>query len=162
MRLTSGKDEIILVTAHGHALRCSESEFRPQGRPASGVTGIGLKHGDQVASMEVVEKGAFLLIVTGLGFGKRTPLEEYPVKGRGGGGVVTLDQKNLAKTGPVAAVRVTQETDEVTIITSGGLVLRLKVSDISINGRATRGMRLIDLAKGDTVASIARIAAVES
>ncbi len=158
-RLTHGKDEIIMVTTQGQALRCAEDEFRPMGRQAGGVSGMSLHAGDRLASMEVIEKGGHLLVVTGLGFGKRSALDEYPVKGRATGGVVTLDQKNLDKTGKIAAARVVQEADEVTIISANGMVLRLKVKDIKPSGRATRGVRLIELPKGDDVASLARISA---
>ncbi len=157
VRLTTGKDEIILVTAHGKALRTSETEFRPQGRQASGVTGIKLHNDDRVASMEVVEPGGYLLIVTDLGFGKRVPLGEYTAKGRAIGGVMTADLKSLGKTGNISVTRVVQEDDEVTIISSSGIMLRLKVKDISSSGRATRGFRLIALDKDDQVASVARI-----
>ena len=156
VRLTTGKDEIILITAQGKALRCQEKEFRPQGRQASGVGGIKLKQNDRVASMEVVEPDGYLLILTQLGYGKRTSLSEYPVKGRAASGILTADQKSIAKTGEIASVRVVQESDDVTIISSGGLVLRLKVKDISVSGRGTRGFRLMNLGSGDTVASVAR------
>ena len=161
VRLTHGKDEIILVTAQGQAMRCEEKEFRPMGRQAGGVAGIALHARDRVASMEVTEKDAFLLIVTELGFGKCTPLDEYPVKSRATGGVITLDQKSLEKSGKIAVARVVQLADEVTIISANGLVLRLKVKDIKPSGRATRAVRLIEVGKGDMVASLARISAAD-
>ncbi len=156
--LTSGKDEIILITAMGQALRFSEQEIRPQGRPASGINGINLKKGDAVASMVVVEPGANLLVVTELGFGKFTPLNEYPVKGRATYGVVTIDQKSLDKTGRIAAARVVNKTDEITIITSGGIAIRLRLKNSNPSGRSTRGNRLINLEKGDKVSTVARLA----
>jgi DNA gyrase subunit A len=159
VRLTHGKDEIILVTAQGQAMRCEEKEFRPMGRQAGGVAGIALHQGDRVATMEVIEKDAYLLVVTELGFGKRSSLEEYPIKSRATGGVVTLDQKSLEKSGKIAVARVVQDADEVTIISANGLVLRLKVKDIKPSGRATRGVHLIEVGKGDVVASLARISA---
>ncbi|HPH96374.1 MAG TPA: DNA gyrase subunit A [Anaerolineaceae bacterium] len=160
-RLTHGSDEVLMVTAQGQALRCSENEFRPMGRQASGVSGISLHEGDRVASLEVVEEGGFLMVVTQNAFGKRVPLGEYPTKGRNGGGVVTLDQKNLSKTGEIAAARVVQSADEVTFISAGGVALRLKATDISESGRATRGVNLMKLDNGDMVASLARIASVK-
>lgn len=158
-RVTSGHDDVLLVTAGGQALRFSESEVRPMGRQASGVNGINLKGDDVVASMEVVEPGADLLVATQRGFGKRTPLEDYPTRGRATGGVMTIDQHSLDKIGQIASARVVKTDDEVTLITSGGQALRLKVSQIASTGRTTRGVRLIDLAKDDTLVSIARIAA---
>jgi DNA gyrase subunit A len=158
VKLTSGKDEIIMVTKNGQALRLPESAIRSMGRQAAGVTGIKLKAGDKLASMEVIEPNGKLLVVTENGFGKRSDLGEYPVKGRGTGGVTTIDQKNLSKIGKIAASRVVQDEDEVTMISSGGIMLRLKVKVISMSGRATRGFRIMDLGKEDLVASVARIA----
>jgi DNA gyrase subunit A len=160
-RLTNGEDDIILVTEKGQALRFSETEVRPMGRNAGGVTAIKLTQGDHVTSMEVVEPQADLLVVTARGYGKRTPLSEYPVKGRATGGVQTIDQKNLAKTGPITTARVVQEADDLTIISSGGIVLRTKVKDVSRAGRATRGVLLMELQPGDSVASMARVAEAE-
>jgi len=156
--LTSGKDEIILITEMGQALRFSEQEIRPQGRPASGINGINLKKGDAVASMVVVEPGANLLVVTEAGFGKYTPLSEYPVKGRATYGVVTIDQKSLDKTGRIAAARVVNKTDEITIITSGGIAIRLRLKNSNPSGRSTRGNRMINLESGDKVSTVARLA----
>ncbi|MEL7644121.1 MAG: DNA gyrase subunit A, partial [bacterium] len=161
-RQTSGKDDILLVTARGQALRIEETTIRTTGRTAAGVTGIKLANGDRVASMEVVEPDGSLFVITTLGFGKRTPLNEYPVKGRATGGVSTFDSKNLARTGEISAARVVQEADEVTCISSAGMVLRLKVADIRLSGRATRGSRLMDVKDGDTVASLARLTPEET
>jgi DNA gyrase subunit A len=159
VRLTSGKDDILLITTHGQALRFEETEVRPMGRTAAGVTGITLRKGAQVASMEVAEPDGTLLVVTELGYGKRTPLSEYPTKSRAGSGVLTTDVKSFNKTGPVVLARVVQPNDEVTLITNGGMVLRLKVSSISQMSRATRGSRLMDVSSGNKVASMARITA---
>lgn len=157
VRLTSGKDEVILVTAGGQALRIPESAVRAMGRQAGGVAGIKLQGNDQVASMEVVEKDGYLLVVTEQGFGKRTALSEYAAKGRATGGMATINQGSLEKIGRVSVARVVQEEDEVTLITRSGMVLRLAVKGIPTSGRATRGMRLMDVILGDTVASVARI-----
>ena len=161
VRLTSGKDDVIMVTRKGQALRIAESDIRSMGRQAAGVAGIKLKEGDQLASMDVVEPDGQLLVVTEQGYGKRTSLSEYPSKGRATGGVATLDQKHLAKIGQIASARVVQEDDEVTFISSGGVVLRLKVKDITSSGRATRGFKVMDLGKEDMVASVARIASAD-
>jgi len=158
VRLTGGKDDIILVTAHGQALRFNESSIRPMGRPAAGMNGIHLTNRDQVASMEVIKPGAELLVVTEWGYGKRTPLTDYPIKGRATNGVLTIDQKNLDKVGKIATARVVEENDEVTLISASGLIIRMKVKDISQTGRATRGVRVMDLTSGDIVVSVARIA----
>lgn len=157
VRQTSGKDDILLVTARGKALRISESTIRPTGRQSSGVTGIKLAKGDRVTSMEVVEPNGSLLVISTNGYGKRTLLTEYPAKGRATSGITTFDVKNFERTGEISSARVVQEKDEVTVISSNGLVLRLKVADIRISGRATRGSHLMDTKAGDSVASLARL-----
>ncbi len=161
VRLTTGNNDIILVTRQGQALRIAEKAVRSMGRQGAGVSGIKLKGNDQVASMDVVEPNGKLLVVTEYGYGKRTNLEGYPVKGRATGGVATIDLKNLEKIGSIAAARVVQDDDEVTMISASGVLLRLKVKDISMSGRATRGYRVMDLDKDDFVASVARISAAD-
>ncbi|MEJ2708823.1 MAG: DNA gyrase subunit A [Anaerolineales bacterium] len=161
VRLTSGDDDILLVTERGQAVRFAEEEVRPMGRTAMGVIGIRLRKGDFVASMEVAEPGGDLLIVTTQGFGKRTPLSEYPTKGRAIYGVLTVDKHALKKIGKIASARVVQEDDHLTIISAGGVVIRTKVKEISQSGRATRGVTVMNLQKGDSVVSVARIAAAD-
>ncbi len=158
VRLTRGTDDILLITERGQALRFSETDVRSMGRTAAGVNGIRLKKGDFVTSMEVAEADGDLLVVTTLGYGKRTPLSEYPSKSRATGGVLTIDKNALRKVGIISAARVVQKADHLTIISSNGVVLRTKVNEISESGRATRGVKLINLQSGDNVASIARIA----
>ncbi len=158
--LTRGSDDIIFVTAKGLALRYPESQMRPMGRAAGGVTGIRLRPGDQVAGMEVVEKDADLLVVTEGGFGKRTPLAEYSPKRRASQGMATINQKSLPEIGQIAAARVVKDSDDLTLISSNGVILRLKVNKLSRSGRATRGSHIMKLEKGDHVASLARIPAV--
>ncbi len=160
-RLTDGEDEVILVTEHGQALRFAEASVRSMGRAAAGVNGIRLDDGDHVASMEVVEEGGELLVVTTGGFGKRTALTEYPPKGRATGGVQTIDPKSLKPNGPIAAGRVVQAADEVTIISAGGVVLRTRVKDVKLGGRSSKCDLLIALDGEDYVASLARISTAE-
>jgi DNA gyrase subunit A len=159
VRLTSGDDDIIIVTEHGQALRFNEEVVRPMGRPAAGVRAIKLRKGDHVAGMGVVDPVGDLLIVTENGYGKRTPMKEYPVKGRATGGIITLSREKRSVTGVVAAASVVDEDDDLTIISSGGIVLRVKMKQIKQAGRATMGVRVINLREGETVASVARIAA---
>jgi DNA gyrase subunit A len=160
-RLTDGEDEIILVTEQGQALRFNEAEVRVMGRAAAGVNGISLAQGDHVASMEVVEEGGELLVVTTGGHGKRTPLADYPPKGRATKGVQTIDPKSLKGIGPVAAARVVQPGEELTIISAGGVVLRTRVNDIKRGGRIAKCDLLISLEAEDYVASLARISTAE-
>ncbi len=160
-RLTSGKDEVIFVTENGQALRFSEGKVRAMGRSAAGVQGIRLKKGDAVTSMDVIQPNGSLLIVTTNGFGKQTPLKDYTAKGRATGGNFTIDPKAIPVTGKIAAARVVQMEDDLTIITANGVALRLKVKDVKQAGRATRGVHLIKPQEGDSVASVARIAVEE-
>jgi DNA gyrase subunit A len=157
VRLTSGTDDIILVSRMGKALRMKESAVRAMGRPASGVAGINLAEGDRVTSMEVIEPDSYLLTLTENGFGKRTPVKSYPVKGRATAGVMTIDDKAIAKTGQLVSARIVQETDEITIMTSGGVMLRLKVKDIATQGRSSRGVHIINLTKSQLAVSLARL-----
>jgi DNA gyrase subunit A len=158
-RLTSGKDEIIIVTENGQALRFGETKVRSMGRQAAGVQGIRLAKDDAVTSMDVVEKDGSLLIVTTRGFGKQTPLDSYTAKGRATGGNFTIDQKALPEVGKIAAARVVQKEDDLTIMTSNGVTLRMKVKDVKQSGRATKGVHLIKPNEGDSVASVARTSA---
>ncbi len=160
-RLTSGKDEIILVTEQGQALRFAEDQVRPMGRGAGGVTGIRLSADDQVTSMEVLEPDGDLLLITTQGYGKRTPLTEYPVKGRATGGVQTIANDAADKIGLIASARVVQVADELNFISANGMVLRIKVKDVKLAGRATRGNHLMNVKEDDRVASIARSAAAD-
>jgi len=159
VRLTSGKNEIILVSKKGQALRYHEKQVRPMGRPAGGVRAITLRQGDHLTSMDVVDPKGDLLVVTEKGYGKRTPTKDYPVKGRGTRGVLTLSKEKLHLTGPIASAKVVHDDDDLTIISSGGIVLRTKMKQIKRAGRATMGVRVIDLRKGESVAAVASIAA---
>ena len=159
VRLTSGKDEIIIVTEMGQALRFGEDKVRSMGRQAAGVQGIRLGKEDAVTSMDVVEKEGALLVVTTNGYGKQTPLKEYTPKGRATGGISTIDQKALKEIGKIAAARVVQSDDDLTIMTANGVAIRLKVKDVKQSGRSTRGVHLIKPQDGDSVASVARISA---
>lgn len=162
VRTTSGEEEVIIVTERGQALRFHETEVRSMGRPAKGVYGIRLRAEDRVVGMEVVEPGADLLIVTTNGFGKRTSLEEYPVKGRATMGVLTIDRNALSKVGLITSARVVQPKDDlITLISANGIVLRTNADAISQYSRATRGVQVMNLEEDDTVVSIARFAAAD-
>jgi DNA gyrase subunit A len=156
---TDGKREIILVTRGGQALRYSESKIRAMGRKGAGVTAIRLKDDDYITSVDVVNGECDLLVVTTNGYGKRTPLKYYSAKGRATGGNATIARATMETTGPIVAARVVHPDDEITLITTNGQALRLKVKHIRQAGRATMGTRLINLKEGDTVASVARLSA---
>lgn len=127
------------------------------GRGAAGVMAVKLDRDDRVAAMDVVRAKADLLIVTEKGFGKRTALKEYPLQSRHGMGVRTIDVKRLDEVGSIVDARVVDLRDEVTLISAKGMVLRTTVKNISQMGRPTRGVRMMRLKTGDSVASIAVI-----
>ena len=154
VRLTKSDQDLIVVTEQGQALRFREDTVRPMGRAAAGVKAIKLALGDRVASVCIVEPEADLLIVTTKGYGKRTSLSEFSVKGRHGKGVRCLGGKR-ERTGVIAAARVVRPDDEFTLISAGGMLLRTRVADVPRVGRAARGAKVMDLKRGDKVASVA-------
>ncbi len=156
VRLTDGTQDIILSTREGLSIRFNEKDAREIGRVARGVRGIRLKGDDEVVSVGVLDKDTTLLTITEKGFGKRTKAEEYRIQSRGGKGVFTI--KVTPKNGRVVGVLRVTNDDEVIIIASSGKLIRLKASNIRIIGRATQGVKLIDLAEEDKVMSIARVA----
>ena len=158
-RLTSGDDDIIIVTELGKALRYAEGKVRAMGRPAAGVIAIKLQKDDKVTTMDVVEPNSSLLIVTETGVGKQTSLEEYSPKGRGTQGILTIDKNAIPVVGKIIAARVVQPEDHLTLMSTEGVIIRLKVNEVKTAGRATRGVHLMRTKDGDTVAAVARIAA---
>ena len=161
VRVTTAQDDLLMVTREGIALRFSESDVRPTGRTTMGVTGIRLRGTDRVVSMDVVEPDSYLLIITDKGQGKRTPVDEYLAKSRGTLGVTTISQEARPEIGDIAQAMVVLDGEDITTITRSGIVLRTKVSDISIQGRATQGVRIMDIDEGDTLAAMVRISAQE-
>ncbi len=156
-RITSGQDEILLTSHFGQAIRFEEDDVRDMGRTATGVIGIRLDEGDQVVSLEVIENPeAQVLTVTEMGYGKRTLVSEYRVTGRGGKGVITI--KTTGRNGRVVgAFQVTGDTQIMIITTHGGKVIRMNASEISVFGRGTQGVRLIDLESDEKVAAVAKV-----
>ena len=155
-KLTHGDGEVMFVTEQGQAMRCKEEDVPVQGRAAGGVIGIKLNEGDRVASMDIVQPDGFLLVVTAKGFGKRTPIKEYSAQNRNTKGVTTLG-RDPARGGVIAAARVVNEDDDVTIISANGLVLRSRVANLPKAKRTSREPAVITLKEGDAVASIARL-----
>ena len=152
--MTDGQSDIILATRKGQAARFHEHEVRAMGRDTRGVTGIRLKKGDEVIGMEIVQPGAELLVVTEQGFGKRTPLDDFPVKHRATGGVIANSLNR--DTGDVAAVRVVgREDEEMMLITEEGTILRTEVSSVNRYRRASRGVTVMRPVEGDRIVSIA-------
>lgn len=155
VKLTDGKQQLIIVTAGGYSIRFSEEDVRSMGRSASGVKAITLRDGDVAVGMDVVDESAELLTVSEKGYGKRTPLQEYSLQGRGGKGVKTY--KVADKTGKLVGAKVVNDNDEILLINNQGTVIRLKVSEISKTGRNTLGVKLMKAEEDVIVASIAKI-----
>jgi DNA gyrase subunit A len=156
VRLTDGEQEVILSTREGQAIRFREADVRSMGRGAGGVRGITLEEGDSVVAVDVASPGATLLAVAENGYGKRTEIDEYRLQSRGGKGVITMNI--TVKTGRVVGVRMVTNDDHIMLITDGGKVIRTPVKGISVIGRNTQGVRLIDLAEGEHVVGVARLA----
>jgi DNA gyrase subunit A len=152
VRRTHGRQELIVVTEQGQALRFRESTVRPVGRNAMGVYAMKLKPGDRVVSACIVDPEADLLTVTTKGYGKRTPVSEFRTRGRYTRGVLCFKGKNA---GVIAAAGVVHPEDQITFITAGGIALRTHAREISRLGRATRGVMIMDLKPGDEIASMA-------
>jgi DNA gyrase subunit A len=154
--LTSGEDEVLLATREGMSIRFGEDDVRPMGRAAYGVKGIELEAGDEVVGMEVVREPGVLLSVTAHGYGKRTELAEYRLQSRGGKGIINI--KTTPRNGDVVGVKFISHDEEVMLITEKGMIIRLSTADISTIGRATQGVRLIQMEEGDRLVSVARLA----
>jgi len=155
VRLTCGREEVVVVSRLGLAVRFAEDQVRPMGRTARGVRSIGLRGDDLVVGMEVVRPGADLLMVSINGYGKRTAFDLFPVHRRGGKGVIAI--KTSERNGPLASILAVKNDEEVMIITQSGLVIRLAASGISRLGRAAAGVRLMKMSEGDAVVSMARV-----
>ena len=154
--VTGAGDEAVIATRKGLAIRFAASDVRPMGRTAGGVKGIRLREGDQVVGMAVAEEEGTLLTVTEKGYGKRTALDQYRLQSRGGKGIINI--KTTPRNGPVVGVRFVGEEDEVMVVTGNGMILRLRVKGILVHGRATQGVRLIDVDEGDHVVAVAKLA----
>ena len=155
VRLTDGEKEVLLVTEAGMSIRFSESDIRPMGRTAMGVKGITLSKGDRVVSMSLCDEGTELLVVSENGFGKRSDIEEYRGQIRAGKGIKTY---NIAdKTGNIVGAEMVNEDDEIMIINSDGVLIRLRVNEISLFGRVTSGVKLMKTNDHTNVVSIAKI-----
>lgn len=154
-RLTTGEQDFIVVTQGGKSLRFRETAVRAMGRTAAGVMAIRLLGDDLVVSVDVVESNSDLLVLHEGGYGKRVSLDEYAAKGRYTQGIWTTDHRRLEELGPIVSARVVQPDDQFTVMTSSGIVLRTSVSGVSRMGRSTRGVRVVNLQSGDTVAAVA-------
>jgi DNA gyrase subunit A len=152
-------DQVILATAEGQAIRFKDKDVRVMGRNASGVRGMKLDKGDYIVGTDVVKKemkNPEFLVISANGYGKKTPIDEYKVQGRGGSGIITM--KVTDKTGKIIASKVvTEEEDEIAAISKKSQVIRVEVKEIPSLGRQTQGVRVMKLREGDSIASITLI-----
>ncbi|RMG59557.1 MAG: DNA gyrase subunit A [Deltaproteobacteria bacterium] len=153
--ITSGQDDLILTTKKGLSIRFSENDVRPMGRAAAGVKGIELSPGDEVVSMGIVRPGGTILTVTSHGYGKRTREDEYRRQSRGGKGIITL--RVTEKTGDVVESLFVSDDDDVMLVSDRGKIIRIKVKEIRVAGRATQGVRLMVLDGDEKIQSVARL-----
>jgi len=159
VELSDGKEQIFLGTRDGMAIRFDETDVRPMGRNAYGVRGISLRDDDEVVAMDVVHEGGTLLTVAQNGYGKRTGLEEYRLQSRGGVGIINIQTTD--RNGKVVGIAYVTDDDQVMLISQQGMILRMKAGDIRSIGRATQGVRLIEMEEGDMVVSVAKLAETE-
>ena len=155
VKVTNGDQDIFLSTRQGRSIRFHESELRPMGRVASGYIGIRMEKGDHLVGMEVLDEGATILTVTENGYGKRTKTGEYRRQARGGKGILTI--KVTERNGPVVGCSQVRDHDQVMLITEQGMIIRLRASEISVIGRNTQGVKLINLAEGEKVVAVAKV-----
>ena len=153
--ITDGANEVVLATKLGQAVRFEEGKVRPMGRSSQGVKGVALGENDEVVAMEVVSSEDILLTICANGYGKRTPISEYRLINRGGKGVISI--KTTDRNGPVVSAMKVQEGDDVVIVTQNGILIRQNVDEVSIIGRNTQGVKMINIEEGDQVIDVAQI-----
>ncbi|WP_026883408.1 DNA gyrase subunit A [Clostridium akagii] len=155
VRMTTGSSEILIVTKQGYAIRFNEQDARPLGRNAAGVRGIRLRGDDIVVSLEIIDPEQEVLVISANGFGKRTRVSEYSLQKRGGKGVITY--KVTEKTGELVGARLVKDTDEMMLINSNDIVIRINVSDISTTSRNAMGVTLMRKSNDEQVVALAKI-----
>jgi DNA gyrase subunit A len=158
VELTDGNAEVLLVASHGKSIRFKEEDVRPMGRAAAGVRGIKLPKGEEVIALSIMHEG-LILTATENGYGKRTSVDDFPVQGRGGQGVIAI--QTTERNGKTVGALQVADDDEVMLISSNGTLVRTGVDDISIMGRNTQGVRLIRVEEGQRLVGLAKIEAVD-
>ena len=153
--MSGGDDDLLVATKNGQSIRFDENQIRDTGRNTRGVKAISLGSGDSVVGMEKVDEGSTMLVISENGFGKRTPFDQYRVQSRGGKGVITL--KTSTRNGRVVGIMSVNDDNEVMLISKNGKTIRMKVKDISVIGRNTQGVRLINLSNSDLLVAITRV-----
>lgn len=161
IKQTTGTNKVIIVTKHGKCISFSEEDVRPMGRIAGGVRAIKLEKDDEVVAMELVEPGQELLVVTQKGYGKRTKVEEYKTQVRGGKGLLTYDKAKFKKTGELVGAMVVDDDDDIMLINSDGIIIRMQASEVSRLGRATQGVKIMSVAGDANIIAMAKLAREE-
>ena len=159
-RITDGTWNVFLGSAMGQSIRFHESDVRPTGRVARGVRGLKLATHDRIVSMEVLSHGQTLFTATENGYGKRTSIDEYPLRRRGGKGVITI--KTTERNGQVVGSLLVDNDDDLMLMADSGKLIRMAVGDISVISRNTQGVKLIGMTPGEKVAGVARLAEKEN
>lgn len=155
---SNGDENVLVVTKHGKAIAFSENDVRSMGRAAGGVRAINLEDDDEVVSMELdIDQSRKMLVITEKGFGKRTALEEYRLQARGGKGIATYDKTKFEKTGYLVGATLVSDDDELMIINSDGVIIRVKASDVSTSGRTTQGVKIMRIEKNKRIVSFAKV-----
>ncbi|AMP21237.1 DNA gyrase subunit A [endosymbiont 'TC1' of Trimyema compressum] len=155
VRLTTGHEDIILGTIKGISIRFPEEEVRPMGRTTRGVKGITLGKDDEIIALDIIKDGATVLVISEHGFGKRTKVEEYRLQGRGGKGSKTIAQSN--RNGNLVSLMVVEPGDDIMTISMDGQMIRLPISDISVIGRVTQGVCVMNIPEEDKIVAVARV-----
>ena len=157
IKQTTGTDNVIIVTKHGKCICFSEDDVRPMGRIAGGVRAIKLEGDDEVVSMELVQPDQQLLVVTTNGYGKRTPVKDYKIQVRGGKGLLTYDKAKFKKTGELVGAMVVNEDDEILLINSDGIVIRIEAKEVSVLNRATQGVKIMKVEEDSNIIAMAKV-----
>ena len=152
--MTDGSNQLVIATRMGQALRMEENQVRSMGRNSHGVKGIALRDNDEVISLARVREGASVLTVSEQGFGKRTPLEEYRLQGRGGFGIRNYPVKETGN--PVCGIKVVDEDDDIILISTEGIIIRVPASEIRMCGRISKGVKVMKVSDGNTVVTFTR------
>ncbi|MCI8645541.1 MAG: DNA gyrase subunit A [Firmicutes bacterium] len=157
IKQTTGTDNVIIVTKNGKCICFSEDDVRPMGRIAGGVRAIKLEDDDEVVAMELVQPDQELLVVTTNGYGKRTPVKDYKIQVRGGKGLLTYDKGKFKKTGELVGAMVVNEDDEILLINSDGIIIRIEAKDVSVLGRATQGVKIMKVEEDSNIIALAKV-----
>lgn len=154
---TSGTNNVIIVTKHGKCICFSEEDVRSMGRIAGGVRAIKLEKDDEVVAMELVEPDQELFVVTENGYGKRTSVKDYKIQVRGGKGLLTYDKTKFKKTGALIGAMVVDEDDEILMINSEGIIIRIRAGEVSKLGRATQGVKIMKVGDDTKIVAMAKV-----